>query len=373
MGCNINKLTLKNFVSKGHKCFSCFCSSRQNAYQGFVLRNFALRTRLLAFIGVMLMLSLLSGCSHTPQTQRLLADKSALEQAFNIPIAHELVDVPFFPQTEFQCGPASLATLYQYQGLDIVPDDLVSQVYVPEKQGSLQIEMVASVRRNGLVPYVIEGDLRALLQEVSAGHPVLILQNLAFNWYPQWHYAVVVGYDLDTQTLVMRSGETERWQTPLEVFERTWARGNHWAMVVVPPTRLAQTAEPFLWLRTAYDLERVGQVDSAKQAYLTGHQAWPDRVESGMALANLYYQQERYQQSAQVLQDLTERQPHNAMLWNNLAYPLQALGCHQQALNAALCALDQDANFKSAQATLRTMQALDLSVTAESCPKIRCP
>ena len=48
--------------------------------------------------------------------------------------------------------------------------------------------------------------LADLLQEVAAGHPVIVLQNLGLEWIPVWHYSVVIGYDLSRGQLVLRSG-----------------------------------------------------------------------------------------------------------------------------------------------------------------------
>src|SRR5690554_405536 len=67
-------------------------------------------------LGVLLfMTSLLFACSHTPQRNQLA------QQPFS-PRQVELTDVPFFPQTEYQCGPAALATVMQYRGIAIEPE-----------------------------------------------------------------------------------------------------------------------------------------------------------------------------------------------------------------------------------------------------------
>ena len=73
-------------------------------------------------------------------------------------------------------------------------DELVAQIYLPERKGSLQPEIIAAVRRYDRVPYRIEPALPALLAELRAGRPVLILQNLGLRSLPRWHYAVVIGY-----------------------------------------------------------------------------------------------------------------------------------------------------------------------------------
>ena len=100
----------------------------------------------------------------------------------------ELTETPFFPQEEHQCGPAALATVLNYHQLAVTPAELTPQVYLPEREGSLQIELVAAARRYGMLAYPLRGNLSDLMTEVAAGNPVLVLQNLAFGWLPKWHY-----------------------------------------------------------------------------------------------------------------------------------------------------------------------------------------
>ena len=76
----------------------------------------------------------------------------------------------------------------------------------------------------------------AVLAEVAAGNPVLVLQNLAFDFYPQWHFAVVVGYDRRERTLILRSGTTRRLVDDFASFDQSWARGGRWAVLALPPS-----------------------------------------------------------------------------------------------------------------------------------------
>ena len=199
---------------------------------------------------------LLAGCA-TPQLARLSPAEAGL------PTSAELRGVPFLAQEEFQCGPASLAMVARFAGLDLSPEALKPQVYLPERQGSLQIEMLAAARRQGLAALVIEPELAALLKQVATGQPVVVLQNLSLPWVPLWHYAVVIGYDLQAQTVTLHSGLNERMSMPLSTFERTWARGRHWAMVVAspdwPPDVPARS-----WLQAASSLERVQPAAAAR-------------------------------------------------------------------------------------------------------------
>ena len=317
-------------------------------------------------LGVLLfMTSLLFACSHTPQSNQLA------EQSFS-PRQVELTDVPFFPQTEYQCGPAALATVMQYRGIDIEPEALTEQVYIPEKQGSLQTEMVAAARRQGLMPYLLAPQLNDLLTEVAAGNPVLVMQNLGYNWKPFWHYAVVVGFDLDSQQVILRSGTHERWQTTLKTFERTWARSEHWAVVIVEADTIPQTAQLAPWLQTAYAAEQTGQFQSAERAYQAAIQQWPTNQQPGIALANLLYQQERFVEADQQYADLTAAFANDASLYNNRAYTLTARQCHQAAVAAAACATKLAPDDANIQATFEEM-LLQKPVSLDDCPIIRCP
>ena len=126
---------------------------------------------------LVLLLVTLAGCA-TPQTERLL------ETAPAFPRPVELTAVPFFPQEAYQCGPAALATVLNSSGLNVTPEALAPQVYLPERQGSLQFELLAAARRHGRVPYVLRPQLETLVTEVASGHPVLVLQNLGVAALP---------------------------------------------------------------------------------------------------------------------------------------------------------------------------------------------
>lgn len=65
--------------------------------------------------------------------------------------------------------------------------------FLPDRQGSLQIEVLATARRQGLVALTLALQLHDLLRQVAAGQPVVVLQNLSLPWVPLRHCAVVVG------------------------------------------------------------------------------------------------------------------------------------------------------------------------------------
>ena len=126
-----------------------------------------------------------------------------------IPAQREIASVPFFPQDEYQCGPAALAMVLAWSGLAVEPADLTEKVYTASLKGSLQPAMIAGARRSGRLAYVISGT-ESLIREVAAGHPVIVLQNLGLSWIPVWHYAVAIGYDMPADELILHSGTDAR-------------------------------------------------------------------------------------------------------------------------------------------------------------------
>jgi tetratricopeptide (TPR) repeat protein len=229
-----------------------------------------------------------------------------------------LESVPFFAQKEYECGPAALAMVLSAAGIAVTPDALVDQVYLPARKGSLQVEMLAATRQSGLVAYPLKPALQDLLQEVAAGHPVLVFQNLSLPIYPVWHYAVVIAYDLERNTITLHSGETARMEMSLFTFERTWARGNYWAMLALSPNTLPATADADSYARSVAVLES-RHPQTARLAYTQALTRWPDNANLRFGQGNIAYALHDLRAAATAYQAATDAQPEFADAWNNLA------------------------------------------------------
>ena len=269
------------------------------------------------FLSVALLCLTLSGCAHTPLWDAL--DRS---WPADIPKSHEITQVPFFPQEDFQCGPAALAMAARVSGADVLPDALTPQVYLPGRRGSLQAEMKATGRRLGLLAYPLQPSLESLVREVAAGHPVIVLQNLTLSSSrPVWHYAVVIGYDLPRATLLLHSGKTERMKMFMPTFERTWAAGEHWAIMLLRPGVLPAGATPDDYAAEAAALERVSPA-AARTAYLRGLERWPTNRASLLGAGNSSYALGDLPAAAEAYSAATRAHPDFADAWNNLAQVL---------------------------------------------------
>lgn len=275
--------------------------------------NFPRLLRLAPAVAGVLVCAVLTGCA-TPQVMHLreagptqaMATRAALES------------VPFFSQKEYECGPAALAMVLSAAGMDVTPDALVDQVYLPARKGSLQVEMLAATRQRGLIAYPLKPALQDLLQEVAAGHPVLVFQNLSLPIYPVWHYAVVIAYDLERNTITLHSGETALLEMSLFTFERTWERGNYWAMLALQPHQLPATGDAGTYARSVAALE-TRHPELARQAYTRALTRWPADAALLFGLGNVAYGLHDLQAASAAYQGAVGAQPGFADAWNNLA------------------------------------------------------
>jgi tetratricopeptide (TPR) repeat protein len=260
----------------------------------------------------------LAACA-TPQTDAVLEAPGAL------PPRAEAAGTPFHAQRTMECGPASLAMALNWSGVPVGPDELVEQVYTPERGGSLANDLVSGARRHGRLAYPVR-NLRELMAELAAGRPVIVLQNLALPWIPQWHYAVAIGYDLPSETLILHSGTTPRMPLSLATFELTWERGKHWALVVLPPGELPAARDRARYFAAVAALEGAGAAEGAAMAYSAGLEAWPGDLGLQMGLGNALYRLDRKDEAAQAFRAAARAHPDSGDAHNNLAHTLMERG-----------------------------------------------
>ena len=249
----------------------------------------------------LLLILALAGCASAPQSEALLEQRPSQLAESRI-----IEGVPFYAQELYQCGPAALATILQFSEIEVSPDELVPLVYLPERKGSLQIEMVAAARSYGRLTYEISPDMETLLGEIAAGSPVLVMQNLALSIYPRWHYAVVKGYDFSRQEVLLNSGINEDYWLDFKVFERTWSRADHWGILALEPGTMPVSADASQYFRALADLEPFSYVEALEDAYLSGLKRWPTDQNLLMGYGNLLYTMERLKESANQYQQVTK-------------------------------------------------------------------
>lgn len=293
------------------------------------------RVRAGFFFAALAALSCLGGCISLPQSEALRASPPT-----GLPPRVELTQVPFHQQDDFLCGPASLAMVFNAAGIASANVESVTPlVYLPGRQGSLQAEMLGATRRVGLVAYTLAPRLEDVLREIAAGTPVVVLLNLALKMIPVWHYAVIVGYDLDRREVIVRSAKRQRDEWSFSFLEFFWQESGYWSMLALPPGRLPATArEPDVATAVAA-LEQAGRFAEARESYRALLARWPKSLVGRVGLGNVEYALKDMAAAEQAFRLASEAHPQAAIAFNNRAHVLSILGRLAEAEAAARIAV----------------------------------
>ena len=142
------------------------------------------------------------------------------------------------------------------------------------------------------------------------------------------------GYDLNDHSLLLRSGKEPALRTQLHAFERTWERGDYWALVVLPPDRLPATQDERRIVEAAAGLERATRLTEAATAYRTVLARWPENFTARMGLGNTLYARKDFTGAADAFRAATATRPEAASALNNLAYALAEQGKRSETRSA---------------------------------------
>lgn len=241
-----------------------------------------------------------------------------------------------FKQEDGRCGPAALASMLTWSGLDIRPADLQEMTWDPDAGGSLQASLVAATRRHGRIAYEIRG-MERLEESLSAGFPALVLLNQGLSWWPAYHYAVAASLDPESGFVVLASGMPCLERVPLSLFRRMWARADNWALLVIDPEtgRLPAATSADRWVEAVYGLERARQHKAARAGYAEALKRWPEHPGALMGKANTLYALGKAEAAADILEYAASLHPASAPILNNLAHARLATGSPSAALEAA--------------------------------------
>ena len=279
------------------------------------------------------MLASVSGCAS--DVRNMLSDLD--QQRIDI----ELIQTPFYPQVTDQCGPSALAAILNSSGVTVTPEALKLRIYIPGRQGSLQIELLAATRGYGRMPYLIDTDISALLGEVRDGRPVLVLQNLGSKLAPIWHYAVVVGYLADERRFILRSGDQKRQVTSASRFIRTWQRAGYWGVLALQPGEMPASPDADKYVRSVAAVEAIGDIESAVAGYHAAIERWPEHSLAWLGVGNAYYAQGNLDAAENAYKRLLSMDSDHLIALNNLSQVQIDRGCFENAsatLDAALSA-----------------------------------
>lgn len=277
----------------------------------------------------------------------------------------ELVDTPFFPQAKYQCGPAALATLLAATDVTITPDELTPRVYVPGRRGSLQLEMVSAARDQRRLPLVLPRHLDAIVAELEAGRPVLVLHDYGWGRWRRWHYAVVVGYDPVNDVFTLRSGRDRRQRMRSRHFMVYWHHAGRWAMVALRPGETAANDDARLYLESAANFERVADPADLKAVFDAAVTRWPEDAIGWLGRGTAEYRLGNPRAAARDYARALELDPAQAGTRNNLAQTLLDLGCPRHA-QSVLGDVAEPATIRVAAVIEATRREIDAAVAQDA-------
>lgn len=281
--------------------------------------------------------ALLAGCA-TLSSERVLEDIRT-----GTGVGSYVEGAPFVRQVQGQCGPAALAMLAQFWGVDVDPAEIAGEIYLPSVRGTLNVDLAEYAERFGFWVRSYRGSIEDLKRKVDAGVPVIVLARLPGLFRRPNHYFMVIGYEDRRRVFVVHSGTRADQVLPQPMLDGWWAANRRWALIVCPPDRVA-------WELTAGEandlgvwLERAGRFDEALGRYAESLRTDPDQayvhVNRGNALAALG----RFAEAEDAYRQALLLDPDNVAGLNNLACAVaERDGDLEEALDLARRAVEID-------------------------------
>ena len=181
-------------------------------------------------LAVALLLFILPGCGGILIETRHIID----EIEANPGKGSFIRDVPFYPQDEYMCGPASLSSLVAYWGApgatDI--DEAIIEVYQTKLKGTLPIDMLLFAKDRGMEAAYYKGSLDDLREKIAQKTPLILFLNLGFESYPVGHYIVAVGYSDISGMVIAHSGMDKERAYSYEALEQAWAKTGYSTLLI---------------------------------------------------------------------------------------------------------------------------------------------
>ncbi len=147
---------------------------------------------------------------------------------------HLIDSIPFFPATDYQCGPASLAMVFNYLGLKISVEEISKDILSKEGRGTVDFDMILYPQKKDFNSFQYRGSLEDLKEKIKQNKPLIVMVDEGFWFYKKYHYMVVVGFN-DAHVIV-NSGEDRNKKIEVEKFIKKWQKADYWTLLIEKKT-----------------------------------------------------------------------------------------------------------------------------------------
>ena len=148
-----------------------------------------------------------------------------------------IANVPFIAQKDDYCGPASLAMIFNFWGIDITQDEIAQEIYFPEMKGTLSIEMVLYAIQKEFETEVYQGNFQDLKNRITAGFP-LIVSHRANKGQERVHYLIVWGFDDNREVFYVHSGIKRNMAMDYQTFLKYWSWADNLTFFIHPKDKV---------------------------------------------------------------------------------------------------------------------------------------
>jgi len=145
--------------------------------------------------------------------------------------------VPFFPQDEYMCGPAALASVIGYYGAAAGMKDVAAEVYSEKLKGTLPMDLLLYAKAKGFEAKFYKGSMNGLKESLTRREPLILFLNLGYSFYPVGHYIVAVGIDEGAGVVFAHSGTEKEQPFTMKELENSWSKTGYSTLLVRPKER----------------------------------------------------------------------------------------------------------------------------------------
>ncbi len=278
----------------------------------------------------------LAGCAG-------LGHQVVLPSAAHRPELHLIPDVPPVAQESYQCGPASLESVFHRWGENRSAHAIAPELMLPGERGVLNFMLARYARDRGYwteVHHAGEGDLKSWIRRDI---PPIVMLRVGPRLVPDYHFVVLRGFDDKEKIYYANIGKGETYAIRYRDFHERWMDAHAWVLIVCPPERVDWDLSAENASELALLLEGRGKWALAENWYGQVLQKEPGNAMIRYNLGNLYLKTERWDEAEALFKDLASSRPDWASVHNNLAWIYLEKGLPGEAIGVIERAFDEGA------------------------------